>query len=112
MRIALISDLHGNEISLDAVLEDARSAGYDQLVCLGDVATLGPRASQVLERLRELECVCLLGNHDEFMLDPSLIETYSSIPVLVGSVQQTRTALSTAELDFIRGFPRTLRVDD
>jgi predicted phosphodiesterase len=38
MRLALISDLHANIVALDAVLNDARRAGFDQLVCLGDVA--------------------------------------------------------------------------
>ncbi len=112
MRLALVSDLHGNELALEAALADAGSAGFDQLVCLGDVATLGPRPSRVLARLKELRCACLLGNHDEFMLEPKLVESYSPIPTLVASVHQTREALSSAELDFIRGFRRTLPIGD
>ena len=112
MRLALISDLHGNELAFDAVLADARRAGFDRLVCLGDVCTLGPRPSAVLGRLKELGCDCLLGNHDEFMLEPKLVETYSPIPLLVSSVNGTREALSSAELDFIRTFPRTLELDE
>ena len=42
MRIALISDLHANEVALAAVLADIARVGVDQIVCLGDVATLGP----------------------------------------------------------------------
>ena len=48
MRLALISDLHGNELALDVILADAQGAGFDQLVCLGDVATLGPRPGKIL----------------------------------------------------------------
>jgi putative phosphoesterase len=112
MRLALISDLHGNEIALEAVLEDVRTAGCDRLVCLGDVATLGPRPSQVLARLRDLGCECLLGNHDEFMLDPALVAQYSSIPVLVSSVEHTRASLASAEVEFIRGFRPTIAIGD
>lgn len=111
MRLALISDLHGNDVALERVFADARTAGYDQLVCLGDVATLGPRPSQVLGRLRDLGCPCLLGNHDEFMLAPELVESYSTIRVLVASVHETRASLSADDVDFIRSFRRTLAVD-
>lgn len=110
MRLALISDLHGNEVALDAVLADARKVGYDQLVCLGDVATLGPRPSEVLAKLRSLGCECLLGNHDEFMLEPTKVQEYSSIPALTASIHTTRSALSSAEIDFIRSFRPTLTV--
>lgn len=112
MRLALVSDLHGNELALEAVLADARRAGYDQLVCLGDVATLGPRPGAVLSRLRDLGCPCILGNHDEFMLDAPLVRSYSEFPVVVASVDATREALSADELAFIGTFVRTLALDD
>jgi len=111
MRLALISDLHGNEFALDSVLAHARGA-CDQLVCLGDVATLGPRPGAVLERLRALGCPCILGNHDEFMLNPGLVRSYSESPLIVASVDATREALSREELAFIEGFSRTLALDD
>src|SRR3954451_10625351 len=98
MRVALVSDLHGNELALDAVLADARGAGYDQLVCLGDVATLGPRPDAVLWRLRDLGCPCVLGNHDEFMLDPALIRSYTEHPLVVSSVDATREVLSAESM--------------
>src|SRR6185436_15695603 len=112
MRLALISDLHGNELALDAVLTDARRAGYDRLVCLGDVATLGPRPHTVLARLQDLRCSCLLGNHDEFMLDAALVRSYTEFPLVVSSVDATREALSTGELGFIETFERSLALDD
>jgi len=111
MRVALVSDLHANEIALEAVLTDAKNEGYDRLVCLGDVATLGPRPDAVLSRLRDAECACILGNHDEFMLDPALIRSYSESPLIVSSVDATRDALSAESLAFIRTFTRTLAID-
>jgi predicted phosphodiesterase len=112
MRLALISDLHANELAFDAVLVDARSAGFDQLVCLGDVATLGPRPSAVLERLRALGCPCIMGNHDEFMLDAALVRAYTEFPLVAASVDATRESLSSKEVQFISGFQRTLTFDD
>lgn len=112
MRIALISDLHANELALDAVLADAERAGYDELVCLGDVATLGPRPSAVLRRLRDSKCRCVLGNHDEFMLDAALVRSYSESPLIVSSVDATREQLSDEDVSFLRSFVRTVSVGD
>ncbi len=75
MRIALISDIHANEVALGAVLDDIERTGVDRVVCLGDVATLGPRPESVLDRIRQMDCPCIMGNHDAFLLDPELIHT-------------------------------------
>jgi len=42
MRVALISDLHGNAAALEAVLQGVARVGVDRTICLGDTATLGP----------------------------------------------------------------------
>jgi predicted phosphodiesterase len=103
-RIALVSDVHGNELALNAVLDDITRRGADQTVCLGDVATLGPRPVAVLERLQKLGCICILGNHDEFMLEPSLVREYSKIPVLLEAVAWCRAKLPGDAIEFIRRF--------
>ncbi len=64
MRVAVISDIHGNLISLEAVLADLARAGVEEVVCLGDVAAGGPQPHEVMLRLRELACPCVLGNTD------------------------------------------------
>jgi putative phosphoesterase len=110
MRLALISDLHANLIALEAVLADAARRGYDQLVCLGDVATLGPRAREVLDRLRGLGCPCVMGNHDAYLLDPTLAR--GEPPIVVASEAATRAELTDEDFAFIRGFHPTLPLDD
>jgi putative phosphoesterase len=107
MRVALISDLHGNEIALDSVLADIARRGVDQIVCLGDTATLGPRPEAVLARLRDLGCICILGNHDEFMLDRDLIRSYSEAPVVIQAVDWCRDRLQPVDFDFLKTFIRT-----
>jgi predicted phosphodiesterase len=111
MRIALISDLHGSEFALNAVLADIARTGVDQIVCLGDVATLGPRPREVLARLVELRCICILGNHDEFMLDEQLIRSYSEVPVIVDAVDWCRAELASTDLAFIASFARRFELD-
>ena len=76
---ALISDLHGNAIALRGVLRSIRARGADRIVCLGDVATLGVAPAEVVDVLREIGCPCIMGNHDEYLLDPEL--TNSKAPL-------------------------------
>jgi putative phosphoesterase len=104
MRIALISDLHANVVALDAVLRDIERVSVDQIVCLGDVATLGPLPGATIRKLRDLGCPCILGNHDEFLLDPALIHTYTEAPIIVDAVDWCRDQLSSDDVDFLRTF--------
>jgi putative phosphoesterase len=68
MRIAIISDIHGNCIALDAVLADLRQGPIDQIVCLGDAVQGGPQPAQVVARLREIACPVVMGNADAWLL--------------------------------------------
>jgi predicted phosphodiesterase len=70
MRTALISDVHGNAVALDAVLTDLERDPVDQVVCLGDMIQGGSQPAAVVRRLRELACPVVLGNADAFLLDP------------------------------------------
>ena len=63
MRIGLISDIHGNLLALEAVLEELAREGIDKVVCLGDVA-VGPQPSETLARIKELGCPVVMGNWD------------------------------------------------
>jgi hypothetical protein len=70
-RLALIADLHGNAVALEAVLDDLAGRRITELVCLGDVAAGGPQPREALARLRELGCPVVLGNADEWLLEAS-----------------------------------------
>jgi predicted phosphodiesterase len=104
MRLALISDLHGNELALRSVLADVDRHGADRLVCLGDTATLGAHPREVLALLQDRRCDCILGNHDAFLLEPDLVKGYSEAPVIAEAVDWCRDQLSASELRFVRGF--------
>ena len=67
MRVGLISDIHGNRIALDAVLDELAREEIDQYICLGDVA-VGPQPGEALERVRALGCPVIMGNWDAAFL--------------------------------------------
>jgi predicted phosphodiesterase len=69
MRIAVISDIHGNSIALDAVLADIKaSGGIQSYWILGDLAAIGHDPAGVMERLAELpNAVFIRGNADRYV---------------------------------------------
>jgi predicted phosphodiesterase len=69
IRTALISDIHGNAIALEAVLADLERDPVDQVVCLGDALQGGCQPAQVFALLSRLDCPTVLGNADAFVLD-------------------------------------------
>jgi len=68
MKIAVVADIHGNIVALDAVLAAIELERPDRVVCLGDVAAKGPAPGQVIDRLIDLEWTFIMGNTDEWMI--------------------------------------------
>ncbi|MFC7097197.1 metallophosphoesterase family protein [Halobaculum marinum] len=62
MRLGLLSDVHGNRIALEAVLDDMPPV--DGLVCAGDVVGYGPWPGECVDLVREHEMATVQGNHD------------------------------------------------
>jgi predicted phosphodiesterase len=64
VRIAVISDIHGNLHALDAVLNSIADEAPDAVWCLGDLVGYGPRPNRCCTLVAERADVCLIGNHD------------------------------------------------
>ncbi|HEY9180071.1 MAG TPA: metallophosphoesterase family protein [Candidatus Baltobacteraceae bacterium] len=68
MRIAVLSDIHGNLVALDACLADLQAqGGADTIVAAGDLCVDGPKPKRVLQRLQDIKAQCVRGNTDRFM---------------------------------------------
>ncbi len=100
MRIAVIADVHGNRIALEAVLAHLRAAAPDLLVNLGDLVSgpFDPAGSADLQMA--LGCPTVAGNHERQVLEGG---TGPSDAI-------ARAHLSEAHLAWMRGLPRTLRL--
>ena len=67
MRVAVLSDIHGNLIALEAVLADMPSQGpFDQVVVAGDLVWAGPRPAEVVDAVQALNTAVIQGNTDAF----------------------------------------------
>jgi putative phosphoesterase len=113
-RVALISDIHGNAVALEAALGDLAHFGVDDLVCLGDVAAGGPQPCETLARLRELGCRIVLGNADTWLLEgfPSEHEQpEGAADRLATIVDCARSQLSPADIAFLRSFKPSVELE-
>ena len=70
MRIAFISDIHGNLEALNAVLDDIKQQRVKQIYCLGDLVGYCANPNEVVEKIKELNIPCVQGNHDFGVNDP------------------------------------------
>jgi predicted phosphodiesterase len=67
--LALVSDIHGNDRALAAVVDELERLEVERAVCLGDAVQGGDEPREVLDRLAALGWPVVLGNADDFLLE-------------------------------------------
>lgn len=110
MRIGFISDIHGNFTALKAVLADIKKQNIDQLICLGDTASLGPQPREVLDSLKEWNAITIMGNHDQAILEPEKCADFEITEHLIPDLFWGREQLKREDLDFISSFRSTYAI--
>ena len=100
MRVAVISDIHGNLHALEAVLADVRSQAPDETWCLGDVVGYGPSPNECCDLVRESASLALVGNHDLAAIGALSTEDFTPLALL--SAEWTAAALSPDRADWLR----------
>lgn len=69
MRLAVITDIHGNRPALEAVLKDIDQRQLDHIYCLGDIVGIGPDSNKVLDLLTSRKDISyVIGNHDQAVI--------------------------------------------
>ncbi|HEX2415781.1 MAG TPA: metallophosphoesterase family protein [Thermoleophilaceae bacterium] len=103
MRIALLSDVHGNLPAFEAVLADVRAEDVDQVWCLGDLVGYGAQPDDCVALAREHCDVCLAGNHDLVVIEEIPVTEFS--PPAAAAALWTRENISPETLEFLRSHP-------
>ncbi|MFP6591736.1 MAG: metallophosphoesterase family protein, partial [Candidatus Latescibacterota bacterium] len=102
MRIAILSDVHGNLEALESVLVAIHREGVDRLVVLGDVVGYGPDPVACIYRIREAEGLCVLGNHDQALIDPARVHELNFMAR--DTLLTSHDMVGTEELAYLRTF--------
>jgi predicted phosphodiesterase len=105
MRIAVISDIHGNRLALEAVLADIRKQGPDQTVNLGDHVSGPLEPAETADILIGLNLPSIRGNHDRWVTEFARED--------MGKTDKfTIDRLKPEHLDWLRAMPATYTLDD
>jgi diadenosine tetraphosphatase ApaH/serine/threonine PP2A family protein phosphatase len=109
VKYAILGDIHGNWEALRAVLADARARAADTWASVGDIVGYNPDPNRCLDRIRELNCAAVCGNHDYFTVHPPRPDDLSV--VAAAALDWTRERLSADDRAYLTGLPRTARAD-
>jgi len=106
MRIAVISDIHGNLEAFLEVLGDIQQSSVDEIICLGDIIGYGPNPEEVIQKVRELDIPTVMGNHELAVLDRKALKWFN--PVARTSLKKTIQFLSEDSIRYIRELPLSI----
>lgn len=110
MRIAVLSDIHGNLDAFQEVLQDMDRFRVDQVICLGDMIGYGPEPEETIRLIQERTIPCVMGNHEMAVVKPQLQAWFN--PQARESIQKTQTLLSAKTLLYIHGLPNSRITDE
>jgi predicted phosphodiesterase len=100
MRVAVVSDIHGNRHAFEAVLEDIAASACEEVWCLGDLVGYGADPDDCVALAGEYAAVCLAGNHDLGVRGAIPLEQFSRGAALAAHwTQEQITEATRAYLD-------------
>ncbi|WP_019119776.1 metallophosphoesterase family protein [Brevibacillus massiliensis] len=112
MKLAFLSDIHGNAVALEAVLSDVKAQKVDRVFVLGDIAYRGPEPKRALDMVRSLGAQVIKGNADEWTVrGVRKGEVPDSMLEMMNCEQEwTSSRLTEADLSWLDSLPTELAV--
>lgn len=105
MKLAVLSDIHGNLGALAAVLDDIGTLDVTHVVNLGDILSGPLHPAETADRLMQLDIPTIRGNHERQLLDQPL-------EAMGASDRHTRERLDEHHLEWLRRLPEGMLLDD
>lgn len=113
MRVAIVSDIHGNRRAFEAVLADVRQVAPDLILQGGDLAYGGAHPADIIDQVRALGWPGVRGNTDEMLWAPERVAEFAArqpkLAPLLGRLQEmippTRASIGEERLRWLEGLP-------
>ncbi|MFN8475617.1 MAG: metallophosphoesterase family protein [Anaerolineae bacterium] len=112
MKLAVISDIHGNLPALEAVLDHILARHPDQVIVAGDLVNRGPQSAEVIARLRPLHYPTLKGNHERYVLAQARGGDPDERSDDYAPSRWAARQLDEDAIEYLDNLPATLCVDD
>src|ERR1700730_19238921 len=114
MRIAILSDIHGNRTAFEAVLADLQQTSPDLILHGGDLADAGASPVEIVDRIRDLGWQGVSGNTDEMLFMPESPQEFAKqspkLEPLFAAIEEmavaTREGLGEERSPWRGGLPR------
>lgn len=103
MRYLILSDIHSNIEAFEACMERAKDAGYDSVLCCGDIVGYGPNPVEAIDAIRALGATTIRGNHDR--VASGLDEAAQFNPHARRAVYWTREVLPESHREYLINLP-------
>ena len=102
MKYAILADIHGNLEALEAVLINSEEEKIDRFIALGDLVGYGVDPVACINRLREYNFTCVLGNHDQALVENRYVRELNYLGR--DTILRSRDLVTKEELDYIKSF--------
>lgn len=117
MKMAVISDIHGNLYALEAVLKDIEARGIKAVYCAGDLVGYGPRPNEVIDLIRNKGIPAVMGNYDDAIGNARIVcgcdyKDEESLRIGEGSIAWTRDNTTDANKHWLRELPAEIRLSE
>jgi len=106
LKIAIMSDIHGNSEALSSVLVDIEDQEVDKIMCTGDLVGYGPYPNEVVDVFIDQNISSTLGNHDLATFDMELLNDLSGIAY--ESIMLTLDILGGREKYYLKKLPKSI----
>lgn len=116
MRVAIVSDIHGNLTAFEAVLADLRQTAPDIVFHGGDLPHGGSHPTEIVDQIRDLNWLGVVGNTDEMLFDPESLTRFAhgspQFETMWNAIAEmaawTRDALGLERIDWLSAIPHRL----
>ncbi|MCF8049837.1 MAG: metallophosphoesterase family protein [Desulfobacterales bacterium] len=106
MKIAVVSDIHGNLDAFESVLRDIDNVGIDRIYCLGDNIGYGPEPVGAIEALQRRKIASVIGNHELALTHRRYLSLFN--PTARESLLKTAEMMDDASLHYAAGLPASM----
>ena len=106
MKIGIISDIHGNAEALQVVLQ--KLEGVDRLFCLGDIVGYGADPVYCIDKMKEIGCPCLKGNHEGAITGE--LDLYCFNEEAQQAIQWTKGQLKEYDFKYLNGLQKKINI--
>lgn len=109
MRIAIVSDIHGNRTAFHAVLSDLKRTSPDLVLHGGDLAQGGSHPAEIIDQIRALGWPGVQGNTDEVLWAPESLPEMPSMAalrqVIAETISTSRSMLTDEQMQWLKSLP-------